>query len=91
MTTGNVEMSEEYDRGGDLDSLRRRREVVATFAALVLILGTVAGAAYYFLRPRPADLHHIVAVAEKAVEASVGPDLHCVFPFFEEMDVTAAG
>jgi hypothetical protein len=88
MSPDGADAEEQLESGLDIDVLRRRREVTVAVAALVLLLGTTSAAAYYFLRPRPIDLHQIVAVAEKAVQMAAGPDLRCVFPFFEEMNVT---
>ncbi len=89
MTPDGAETGQGVDSGLDVAGLRRRRKIVATFSLLALLLGATAVAAYHFLRPRPVDLHQVVAVAEKTVESAIGPDYRCVFPLFEELDVAA--
>ena len=56
MTPDGAETGEDLDLGLDADVLRRRRTIVATLAVLLLLLGTMAVAAYYFLRPAYTDL-----------------------------------
>ncbi len=89
MTPDGAETGEDLDLGLDVEVLRRRRTIVATLAVLLLLLGTMAVTAYYFLRPASTDLHHIAAMAEKTVQFAIGTDYRYVFPFFEEMDVAA--
>lgn len=89
MTGDEIETGSASEGGANIDFLRRRREIVATLAAVTLILGTMTAVAYYFLRPPPGDPHQIVAIAEKAVETQVGPNFRCAFPFFDEMSVAA--
>jgi len=91
MTPDGAGNGEALESGLDIQILRRRREAVVTIAALLVLLGTMSVAAYYFLHPRRADLRQIVAVAEKRVETAVGPGYRYAFPLFQEMKVTAQG
>lgn len=67
-----IEPVEVYDPDLDPAVLRRRRELVLTFAALTVILAGCFILAFYMLRTKPVTRRQMVVAAEEAVRDATG-------------------
>jgi hypothetical protein len=74
----------------DPDVLRRRRELVLTFLALLVVLGAAGVTAYAVLRTPPPTPGELAAVAQQAVRDAIPATYSLDFSTLEETQIAVA-